>query len=148
MKTRILMLSALIFIVACNKDKFTTIPQVKISSISPSIVNNGNIITLKGSYTDDEGDMDSVLIVYKWYNGVTVVKNDTFRYNFESLGVPDKTREADIKVTFQYNTANPGPPTLPGVIKDTTATLGLILKDKKENRSDYKESDPIRLKKI
>ncbi len=148
MKSRLSVLIALAVLVACNKDKFTTIPQVKIHSISPSDVNNGNIITLKGSYTDDEGDVDSVLVVYKWYNGLTVVKNDTFRYGFNVLGVPDKTREADIKVTFQYNTANPGPPTLPGVIKDTTATLGLILKDKNENRSDYKESQPIRLKKI
>lgn len=148
MKAVILALSALIFIVACNKDKFTTIPQVKVNAISPTEVHNGEIITLKGEFTDDEGDVDSVLVVYKWYNGVAVVKNDTFRYNFASIGVPDKTREADIKITFQYNTANPGPPTLPGVLKDTTATLGLILKDKKENRSEYKESNPIRLKKI
>lgn len=148
MKLRIPMLVIIVILVACNKDKFTTIPQVKINTISPSEVNNGEIITLKGSYTDEEGDVDSVLVVYKWYNGLTVVKNDTFRYAFDVLGVPDKTRDADIKVTFQYNTANPGPPTLPGVVKDTTATFGLILIDKKVNRSEYKESLPIRLKKI
>jgi hypothetical protein len=149
MKTRIIVLLVLALIIfACNKDKFTTIPQVTVKSISPTTVNNGNIITVDGEYTDDEGDLDSVLVVYKWYNASTVVKKDTFRYAFSTLGVPDKTREAQIKVTYQYNTANPGPPTLSGVIKDTTATMGLILKDKKANRSNYSESKQIRLKKV
>jgi hypothetical protein len=148
MKAGILVLSALTILVACNKDKFTTTPQVKVTSITPTTVNNGNIITVNGEYTDDEGDLDSLLLVYKWYNGAAVVRNDTFRYGFDVTGLPDKTREAEIKVTYQYNTGNPGPPTLPGVAKDTTATLGMILKDKKANRSEYSESKPIRLKKV
>jgi hypothetical protein len=141
-------LSTLI-VLACNKDKFTTIPQVDIKSISPGTVNNGDVIDLKGKFTDQEGDVDSVLVVYKWYNGTTVVRKDTFRYSLEALGVPLKTRQADITVNFEYNTSNnPDLVTLPGVsIRDTTATFGLILKDKDKNRSEYKESDQIRLKK-
>ena len=150
MKTSLLLLSALLVIViSCNKDKFTTIPQVTVKSISPSTVFSGDIITMKSKYTDKEGDLDSVLIVYKWYNGAIVIPKDTFRYSFASLHVPAKTQEADMDVTFEYNTNNnPDLRFLPGVSpKDTTATLGLILKDKAGNRSNYSESEKIRLKK-
>ena len=133
--------------IGCNKDKFTTVPQVSIKSISPGTVVTGNIISLKGKYTDQEGDLDSVYVVYKWYNGAAAVKNDTFRYTFSSLNLPPKIKEADITVEFQYNTSNPnGYITLPGVsVRDTTASLGLVLIDKASNRSDYAESDKIRL---
>lgn len=150
MKYRLLtaaLISTIIF--ACNKDKFTTIPQVEIKSVSPTTVNNGDIIDVKGNFTDDEGDVDSAFIVYKWYNGTAVVRKDTFRYSITGLGVPVKTRQADIVITFEYNTNNNQDlVTLPGAsIRDTTATFGLILLDKKKNRSEYKESNKVRLKK-
>ena len=147
MKLSLFILSALLVItIACNKDKFTTEPKVTVKSITPSVVFSGDIILMKSKYTDLEGDIDTVLVVYKWYNGATVVKNDTFRYAFSTLGVPVKTQEADLNVSFEYNTTN-NPPYLPGVSKDTTATLGLILKDKASHRSNYSESSQIRLKK-
>jgi hypothetical protein len=134
--------------IACNKDKFTTIPQVEIKSISPNTVFSGDILTLKGKYTDQEGDLDTVLVVYKWYNGAAVVRKDTFRYAFDAIGIPDKTKQADIELNFEYNTQNyPGMVILSGVSRDTTASFGLILKDKANNRSEYKESEQIRLKK-
>ena len=147
MKLSLFLLSALlVLVIACNKDKFTTEPKVTVKSISPSVVFSGDIILMKAKYTDLEGDIDTVLVVYKWYNGATVVKNDTFRYAFSTLGVPVKTQEADMNVSFEYNTTN-NPPFLPGVSNDTTATLGLILKDKGSHRSNYSESNQIRLKK-
>lgn len=134
-----------IIIIACNKDKFTTTPQVEIKSISPENVVSGNLIEVKGKYTDKEGNLDSVLVVYKWYNGVTVTKNDTFRFAFAGLGLPPKTTEADIQLTFEYNTFNTDFAKLGGVLKDTTATLGFVLKDKDSLRSNYSESARIRL---
>lgn len=141
-----LLVAAILF--ACNKDKFKTEPQVKIKSISPSTVFNGDVITIKGDYTDDEGDLDSVLIVYKWYNGATEIPIDTLRYTFARLNLPAKTRQADLQINFEYNTNNiPDMVPLPGVsLRDTTATFGLVLKDKAGQRSNYSESDKIRLK--
>jgi hypothetical protein len=136
-----------IVIVACNKDKFTSTPQVEIKSISPETVFSGNLIKVKGKYTDQEGNLDSVLVVYKWYNGTLVTRNDTFRYSFKGLDLPPKTRQADIELNFEYNTFNTDLAKLSGVSKDTTATLGLILKDKDSLRSNYAESAAIRLKK-
>ncbi len=149
MRSSLFVLFMLVIIAfACTKDKFTTEPQVTVKSISPSVVFSGDILIMKGKYTDLEGDIDSVLVVYKWYNGATVVRKDTFRYPFAPLDVPPKTQEADIDVTFEYNTNNhPDLRFLPGVSKDTTASLGLILKDKSSHRSNYSESSQIRLKK-
>ena len=145
----ILLITLVLAVVACNKDKFTTVPQFKVESISPNTVFNGNIVSLKGHFTDQEGDLDSAYIVYKWYNGAAVVRKDTFRYNMAGLGLPVNTRQADVTIDFQYNTGNPnGYVTLPGAsTRDTTATLGLILLDKAKNRSAYAESNQIRLKK-
>jgi hypothetical protein len=140
---QLIILSVLVILIACNKDKFTTAPQVKIKNISPANVLNGNLIELKGSFTDDEGDLDSVYIVYKYYNGATATKTDTFRNSYESLGVPANTRSAEITVSYTYNQSNP--PYLPGVNKDTTASLGLLLIDKAGQRSNYAESEKIRL---
>ncbi len=134
---------------SCRKNKFTTIPQLTIKSISPKTVFNSNIISLKGKFTDQEGDLDSIYIVYKWYNNTIVVRNDTFRYPTSRLKLPSKTREGDIFVTFEYNTNNnPNLVPLPGAsARDTTATLGLIIVDKASHRSNYGESEQIRLKK-
>lgn len=150
MKQRLLLILVLIVtVLACNKDKFTTEPKVTVKSISPGVVNNGDIITLRSNYTDDEGDLDSVYVVYKWYNGTTIVRNDTFRYDFGMLNLPSKLREADMNVVFEYNTNNnPDLVPLPGVsLRDTSATFGLVLIDKAKHRSNYAESEKIRLKK-
>lgn len=139
-----------LLIASCDKDKFKTEPQVDIKSISPSTVRDGDVITIKGSFTDDEGDLDSILIVYKWYNGATVVKpstGDTLRYTLAAMNLPEKTRQADLSVQYEFGTLNiDGLAKLPSVSRDTTATLGIILKDKKGNRSNYGESEKIRLK--
>lgn len=146
-KLAITALAAIVLMMACGKDKFTTVPQVKVKSISPKVVTRGNIIEFKSSYTDQEGDIDSVYIVHKWHNGASSAPaRDTFRYPFDSFNVPSNTKEADIIVTFSYDVSIDGYSLLvPSPSQDTTATLGIVLVDKKGNRSDYKESDKIRL---
>lgn len=151
MKQRLVLPLILVAVMAaCNKDKFKTEPQVKVKSISPNRVFKGDVLTIKGDYTDDEGDLDSLLLVYKWYNGNTVVKpstGDTLRYTFETLNLPSKTREADLIIQFEFGTTQiDNLAKLPGVTRDTAATFGLVLKDKAGHRSNYSESDKIRLK--
>ena len=147
-KNSILFILALLA-VSCSKDKFTTEPQVKINSIKPTTVVSGNIIRMLGSYTDQEGDLDSVYLVYKWLNGAVAVRHDTIRYAASYFNLPSGTRKADIEVTFEYNTNNNQTlMPLPGVsIRDTTASFGLVLLDKAKHRSNYAESNTIRLKK-
>jgi hypothetical protein len=142
----LLILSAVV-LASCDKDKFTTIPQVTIKSIRPDVVVSGNVITLEGRFTDQEGDLDSALIIYKWYNGTTAVLSDTLvRQSFTDFELPPNTRQGDISVDFEYNTNNTGlRPLPPPNVRDTTGALGIIFIDKAGNRSVYVESDPIRL---
>ncbi len=142
---------ALVVLIACNKDKFTSKPQVKIKSITPSAVAKKNIIEVKGSFTDDEGDLDSAFIVYRWYNGANIVKSDTFDYDLQTLGLPASTRQGDFTIRFQFNSSEPYTPdilTLPGgnnFIRDTTATIGLFVGDTTGQKSDLAESEKVRL---
>ena len=151
MKYYLLLMTLVITVtMACNKDKFTTEPQIKIKKISPDNVVKGNIIKVEGEFTDDEGDIDSAFIVYKFYNGSTATKIDTIDdYTITSVNLPPKTRQGDFVFSFSYGEFIDGYILLPGtpVGKDTSATLGLILKDKAGHRSNYSESDKIRLKK-
>ena len=150
MKSYTIIIAALVvFVAACSKDKFTSAPQIEIKSISPSTVFSGDIIRVKGKYTDKEGNLDTVLVVYKFYNNALVTRNDTFRFPFAALKLPPKTTEADIDLIFEYNTLNTDFAKLSGsnITRDTTATLGIILKDKDSLRSNYSESSRIRLKK-
>ena len=59
-----------------------------------------------GKLTDDEGDLDSVLVSYQWYNPHLSLVIDTFKYRFEDLGVPKGTRQAEITIGLEYNTQN------------------------------------------
>lgn len=139
----------LLILIGCQKDKFTTVPQVTIKSISPSTAVSGSVIQVDGNYTDLEGDIDSALIVYKWYNNTTAVRFDTFRFGFNLLAIPAGVQKGELTLQFEYNTNNyPNLTKLPGVSqRDTTAAFGLVLIDKAKNRSNYAESPTIRLKK-
>jgi hypothetical protein len=119
-----------------------------VKSIAPGEVSLGNIITLDARFTDDEGDVDSVLIVLKYYAGDSVTFTDTTRNSLSGLSIPPKTREGDMSVQFDYGTNNSGYPILSNspVPKDTTATFGLLLIDKAAHRSTLSESEKIRLK--
>lgn len=151
MKTKLVFFIALftLSLVACKKDKFTTKPQVKVKSISPGTVNQGNIVSMQSSFTDEEGDIDSVYVVLKWWDGNTVTKLfDTLDYSFDELSVPAKTRDGDVFVKFIYGVSQPPYVTMPlspVSSKDTSCSIGLVLIDKAKNRSEYAESDKIRL---
>lgn len=141
-------IALLLLTVACNKDKFTSEPQVQVNSIQPSVVLNGNVIRLLASYTDQEGDIDSIYIVYKWFNASGSTRVDTLqRFPISRLSTPTNLRKADIELLFEYNTYNQSNlVTLAGVTRDTTASFGLVLIDKTRKRSNYSESARIRLK--
>ena len=62
---KIALIALILFaVVACNKDKFNTKPQIEISSYNTKVVGpNGNII-IQLKYTDKEGDLDNGTFVY------------------------------------------------------------------------------------
>jgi|GEM_PF-218805 hypothetical protein len=149
MKTLTLTLSVLVLIfAACKKDKFTTEPQIKFKSISPSEAIKGNIISFTSSFTDEEGDIqDSIIYVIKRF--ATIPTIDTFKLKLNPEGIPDG-RQGDISIRFSYgefsqdNTAT----FLNLETVDTQVSFGLLITDRAGHRSNYVESDKITLKKL
>ena len=69
MKKILLPLSGIIFLLACNKDKFKTVPQAEVKSLSPNDVVKGGVFKFVAKITDKEGDLkDTVYLVTKRYD--------------------------------------------------------------------------------
>ena len=136
------------FIVACNKEKFTTVPQVKAKSVKPVTVIKGQTIAFTTSFTDDEGDIqDSVLVVFKRYNGTILLTADTLRLRLDPGQIP-KARHGDIIVHFGYGELITGTYFINLETVDRPAAFGIVIKDNAGNRSNYSESDKFILKKL
>lgn len=135
--------------VACSKDKFETVPQVKINSFGPSEVRKGELIKLIATVTDKEGDVqDSVYVVRKRWNGATLLSWDTIRYNISTLGAPQK-REVELQVLLLYGESRPEIAPIQNLeTVDRDFSLGLIVIDTAGHRSQYVESNKILLKKL
>jgi hypothetical protein len=140
--------SVLLFM-ACKKDKFTTTPQLKYKSISPTTAIKSNIINYNVSFTDDEGDIqDSVILVYKRYNiSGGILTLDSFRLKMDPNGIP-VARDGDLNIKFGYGEFITGTFFLNLESVDRQVSFGLIIRDKAGHRSNYVESDKITLKKL
>ncbi|HEX7844728.1 MAG TPA: hypothetical protein VF476_02945 [Chitinophagaceae bacterium] len=156
MKTKLVLFTALfaLFFIACKKDKFTTKPQINVKSISPGEVVQGDIISIQAKFTDEEGDLDSVYVIMKYYDGnvgappkVSGTPIDTLRSAVDAFKIPPNTRDGDIFIKFSYGRNIQGYTQLQlsPVTKDTTAAFGIVVIDKAKNRSEYNETGKIRL---
>ncbi|HEV7331271.1 MAG TPA: hypothetical protein VGN63_09550 [Flavisolibacter sp.] len=135
---------------ACSKDKFKTVPQVEIESISPDEAVNGSIIEMLATVTDQEGDLqDSVIVVRKRFNGDTQLTVDSTRLSLKGLGVPNK-QKIELRVTVSYGRLFPEYALFQDLERtfDREFSIGLVVMDNAGNRSEYVESKKIVLKKF
>jgi hypothetical protein len=153
MKMKITGLTLLVlisFFTACKKDKYTTEPQLKFKSVSPEVVQRGAVVEFVCSFTDEEGDVDSIFLVQKFYSGSNVTFVDTLRNNtYEQIMAP-LSRSGEITMFGEHGTTNSGYKSYPWtafVTRDTTATIGMLIIDKAGQRSNFVESDKYVLKK-
>lgn len=134
---------------ACSKDKFKTVPQVDIKSITPDEAFNGAIIELLADVTDQEGDLqDSVIVVRKRFNGDTQLTVDSTRLSLKGLGSPNK-QKIELRVTVSYGRLFPEYAIFQSLESnfDREFSIGLVVLDNAGNRSEYVESKKILLKK-
>lgn len=128
-------------IVACNKDKFQTKPQIKIKSASTEIVprNSGLRVTLE--FTDKEGDVtDSVLVVRERLNSKAPVVMPVSPYKIPSF--PNSTKgEIELDLSYQSGLVfNINPIYIPGTnpqqFEPDTMNLKFVVRDHAGNKSD------------
>ena len=103
MKTRVLL--ALIISVAlsaCSKDKFQTVPQLKVKSKNTDVVALNGTLRVTLEYTDKEGDVsDSLFIVRHRLN----VNNGPIYPGPSAYKIPDfpNTDKGQIQMEFRYS---------------------------------------------
>jgi len=148
MKIRIWLALIIFGMIACGKDKFETVPQLTLKSITPKApdavdpVKNPNNLRINIEYTDKEGDVsDSLFIVRQRLNVSDKLKlRQVLLYD-----VPDfpHTDKGEFEITLEYQFAlilNLLPLRIPGSnpVKNEIDTLRLkiVAKDKAGNKSD------------
>ena len=128
-------------IIACGKDRFQTVPQLKLKSRSTDVVPLNGSLRLNVEYTDKEGDVsDSLFIVRQRLNVRGPVNLPASPYKIPDFPKTDKG-EFEITLTYQFGLVfglSPLRITGSNPIKNEIDTLRLkiVAKDKAGNKSD------------
>lgn len=137
----------LIIIAACNKDKFTTKPQLKIKSVSTDVVPVGGSVRYTLEFTDKEGDVNDSLFVKKVRLNRNVVPTnlDSFWTTIPSF---PKNTQGEFLVDLNYQTilSALSPPSVPGnpqKKESDTLVIKFLARDKEGNKSDTVTSQQI-----
>jgi len=141
MKKLLWLAPVLFLLIACNKSKFQTKPQIEIKSVNTDVepINGNFMITL--SFTDKEGDVCDTLSIkkYRLNKTVTATIRDSLFYK-----IPDFPEHStgDININLDYQTIlsaiNP-PPIVgsnPPKNQPDTLTVKFAVQDKAGNTSD------------
>lgn len=131
--------------IGCNKDKFTTKPQVKFKEVNSDVFGNGSRIEFKLGFTDKEGDFPGKAYIQRVTPGCPADTN--VKYVFDLPEFPTSSNfEGDIIMTFGYNSniGKPIMPATPGECGDTaTSYFRFAIEDKAGNKSDTINSDNV-----
>lgn len=128
-------------LVACNKDKFETKPQLKLKSVNNNEVRyNGNLV-VNLEFTDKEGDVnDSLFVIRERMNvrGPIV----SFPTPFKIPNFPERN-QGELQINFDFQTelvfgipAIRIPGTVPSQYETDTLRLKFVARDKEGNLSD------------
>lgn len=138
MKKLLLLVSVLVVLMACNKDKFQSTPQIKIKSVSSEIVPLGSGWSATLSFTDKEGDVDDTLFVRKvrLNQKFATTLFDTIKYKIPEF--PSHS-SGDITIYLDNNviqSAQPPPSNGSGGNQPDTLKIWFRVSDKAGHKSD------------
>lgn len=142
MKTSIWMGLIIAFMmIACGKDKFQTVPQLKLKSRNTDVVAVNGTLVLNVEYTDKEGDVsDSLFIVRQRLNIRGPLTLPVSPYDIPNFPHTDKG-EFEISLGYQFGLVFGLPPlriagSNPVRNEIDTLRLKIVAKDKAGNKSD------------
>ena|SRR5688572_5706619 len=130
-----------VVVLSCDKDSFETRPQLEFKKASTDIVPLNSALEVELSYTDKEGDLDSVFVVRHRLNK----KNPGVVLPVLNFGIPPDFKndtKGDIVLTLFYQThliVNMTPISIPGTggkLEPDTVNMRFVLLDKEKNSSD------------
>jgi hypothetical protein len=143
MKTSIVLAAFVVLgILACSKDKFQTVPSLRVKSISTDVVPFNGSLTVRLEFTDKEGDVhDSIWVKKQRLNRrVTPTIRDSILYKIPDY--PDKTK-GEFEITLDYQSIlsaiaplNSIPATTPPSKESDTLNVKFAVRDKAGHISD------------
>jgi hypothetical protein len=142
MRYIILVIGFVFILVACNKDKFQTKPQLKLESTSDKNIPVNGSLKVKLEFTDKEGDLDTLLVMKKYRMNVRVVPTIRDSIGFTLPPFPETTKGVfELDLTWgNYLVSALNAPTVIGSnpVKKESDSLKLVfyIKDKAGNKSD------------
>ena len=142
MKTSIILVFILaVMAIACDKDRFQTVPQLKLKSRNTDIVPNGGTLELTIEFTDKEGDVtDSIIFVRERLNRKSSLRTAPSSYPLPSYPKMDKG-EFELALEYQRHLVTaigriPIPGTNPTKYEVDTMLVKIVARDKAGNKSD------------
>jgi hypothetical protein len=145
MRIFLIIIAAALALGSCNKDKFTTKPQLKLKSINADTVFANTGFEMDIEFTDQEGDIDSIFIRKTVTNKSLPPLTDKRRL---PESVPAKTTLGNFLIAYFHGNH----PTLPPIgdplgIGDDLVIFKIVVKDAAGNASDTLEIPQIKVKK-
>ena len=143
MKTSIALAAIFLFtILACSKDKFQTVPSLRLKSKNTDVVPVNGELRVTLEFTDKEGDVTDSIWVKKQRLNVRVVPTIRDSILMKIPAYPEKTKgEFEIILGFQsilsaQNPPNTIPATTPPTKESDTLNVKFAVRDKAGNTSD------------
>ncbi|MDQ3682846.1 MAG: hypothetical protein M3352_07220 [Bacteroidota bacterium] len=147
MKSIISISALFILILACNKDKFQTKPQIKIVSVSDKFISSNGSIDVTLEFTDKEGDVnDSLFVIRERINRRGPLVRSPLPYKIPSF--PNTTKgEFFVSLDYRSLTLNLSPIRIIGSVpvrnEPDTLNLKFVVQDKEGNKSDTATVDNV-----
>lgn len=141
MRIIIVTLCSLLLLGSCEKDKFTTNPQLTYKSVNNKVLTRGQLLQFKLGFTDKEGDADSIFIKKITPQcGLTIFA--------DSASLPDdfkvtKQTSGDLLISYGYAVSGFRPIGDPQCSFNDTCTFRFVLQDKEKHKSDTVYSESI-----
>ena len=146
MRYTILFVSISLLFISCGKSKFTTAPQLTVKSINTKDLFPDDVLQIKLSFTDKEGDLDGTIYVQQYSINCAQTKFESHE-KLPTFPTTSNT-EGEIVITYGYRV----PPTLVEPqctnVKLDTCFFRFVLTDKAKNNSDTVQTDFVVLHKL
>ncbi|HEY6502999.1 MAG TPA: hypothetical protein VIZ28_03405 [Chitinophagaceae bacterium] len=139
-----LLMIALVFF-SCEKDKFTTKPQLKFKSVNSSEISGDQTIQMKFELTDKEGDFSSFLAIKKTVRGCPTSEFiDSSRLQIPPGFIDSKGSEGELVITLNRTDRGSNTCLLPGnIVRPDTTVYSFWTRDRAGNVSDTAHSTEI-----
>jgi len=138
MRYSILIVAISLLAIGCNKDKFTTAPQLKFKSLNVEDLRKDDVLQIKLSFTDKEGDIDSIYVEQK---SINCAKTKFHEIKLIPAFPTTSNTEGDFLISYGYR-VNPAlvEPQCEDVPADS-CYFRFAIRDKAGNKSDTVQTD-------